>query len=153
MNPSGVRFGTSDLYNILSHPDLATKVLDGIAIGQQRSATPYSDPTERVILFVKVVPEMSSGTMFPSKVITDCIRRSISRDLSKRHIPTFIYEVEDIPYNVNGKKMEIQLKAVCNRGHDALITMKLTDQERAVLERYTRFFRVEQVQQKDTAKL
>jgi acetoacetyl-CoA synthetase len=143
LNPSGVRFGTSDLYNVLSYPEIAEDVLDSIAVGQQRVAPPYSDPTERVILFLKMSSRARTKTTSPRKALVKRIWQHIGRDLSKRHIPTFIFEVDEIPYNANGKKMEIQLKAVCNNGGDALATMKLTEKERKVLGDYTRFFHVE----------
>lgn len=82
-------------------------------------------------------------TISPRGALVERIWQHIGRDLSKRHIPTFIFEVGEIPYNANGKKMEIQLKAVCNHGGDVLATMKLTEKERKVLGDYTRFFHVE----------
>lgn len=143
LNPSGVRFGTSDLYNVLSRPEIAEDALDSIAVGQQRVVPPYFDPTERVILFLKMSSRARTETTSPQGALVERIRQHIGKDLSKRHIPTFMFEVGEIPYNANGKKMEIQLKAVCNHGGDALATIKLTEKERKVLGDYTRFFHVE----------
>lgn len=153
LNPSGVRFGTSDLYNVLSHPEIAEDVLDSVAIGQQRTMAPYSDPTERVILFLKVSTRTRTETAIPRKDLVERIRQQVGRALSKRHIPDFMFEVEEIPYNANGKKMEIQLKAVCNRGGDALAAMKLTDKERSVLQAYTKFFCIEDAHSVRSVKL
>ena len=145
LNPSGVRFGTSELYNVLSAPSLSSIVLDGLAVGQQRTESPYSDATEQVILFVKVAPEHSTGTVFPKPEIVDKIKQGIIRDLSRRHVPSFFFEVEEIPHNANTKKMEIQVKQVCNGGKAALEKMTLTDTERKMLERFVRFHDVEKV--------
>lgn len=44
------------------------------------------------------------------------IRAAIRERYSPRHVPKFIFEVADIPYTVNGKKCEINVKhIVCGR--------------------------------------
>ena len=154
LNPSGVRFGTSEIYNVLSSPSLSTIVLDGLAVGQQRTEPPYSDATERVILFMKVAPEHSTGTVFPKSEIVDKIKHGIVRDLSRRHVPSFFFEVDEIPHNANTKKMEIQVKQVCNGGKTVLEKMTLTDAEREMLDGFVRFHDVEEVvKQKRESKL
>lgn len=145
LNPSGVRFGTSELYNILSQPQFSSKVLDGMAIGQQRNTDKYSDPTERVVLFLKVAPEQSTGTPHPKEDLVKAIREQISQDLSRRHVPHFFFEVDEIPHNANGKKMEIQSRQVCNGGGEVLKKMTLTDLERGLLEKFERFYHVEEI--------
>ena len=145
LNPSGVRFGTSELYNILSSPEkgLNKMVLDGLAVGQQRNTEKFSDPTERVILFLKVAPKHALGTNSPSQKIIDSIKELVTRDLSRRHIPHFFFEVPEIPHNANGKKMEIQVKKVCNGGRKVLEGMTLTETEREMLEGFVKFYCVE----------
>jgi acetoacetyl-CoA synthetase len=145
LNPSGVRFGTSELYNILAEPNLSGKVLDGLAIGQQRDTSKYSDPTERVVLFLKTAENQSSGTLYPRKELLEDVKKAITRDLSRRHIPSFFFEMDEIPHNANGKKMEIQVKQVCNGGREALDKMTLTDLERGLLEKFVQFHDVEKV--------
>lgn len=118
LNPSGVRFGTSELYNILSAEKYRGIVHDSLAVGQQRTSGNYSDPAERVILFIKVAPEYSSGTRLPQEKLLSRIREDISRDLSRRHVPHFFFEVEEIPHNANGKKMEVSPKTFGWNGTD-----------------------------------
>jgi acetoacetyl-CoA synthetase len=143
LNPSGVRFGTSDLYNILASPNLSSKVFDGLAVGQQRQTSKYSDPAERVILFLKVAPKHTSGNVSPLTELVHDIRQHIIKELSRRHVPHFFFEVEEIPHNANGKKMEIQVKQVCNGGQSALDKMTLTELERSMLQKFVRFHDVE----------
>ena len=145
LNPSGVRFGTSDLYNVLSLSEVSSKVLDGLAVGQQRATDKYSDATERVILFLKVAEDQSSATLFPREELLQTVRDLIARDLSRRHVPHFFFEVEEIPHNANTKKMEIQVKQVCNGGQGALDKMTLTDTERTMLQNFVKFYDVEEV--------
>lgn len=151
LNPSGVRFGTSDLYNILAHPRFHGKILDALAIGQQRPA-PHADPSERVLLFLKIHDSLATTTTTSTAphrvpaVLTAQIKSAITHDLSRRHIPHFFFAVDEIPHNANGKKMEIQVKQVCNGGTGALEKMTLTDYERGLLQGFVRFYEVEKVE-------
>lgn len=73
------------------------------------------------------------------------IREAITMDLSRRHVPSFMFAVEQIPYNVNGKKLEIPLRAVLSEGKEAFAKRKFTVEERQVLEKFLKYFRVEEV--------
>ncbi|SJK97182.1 related to acetoacetyl-CoA synthetase [Armillaria ostoyae] len=94
LNPSGVRFGSGEIYNVMGR--FSSTVEDSLCIGQRRP----KDLNERVLLFVKMRP----GNNLSSALIKD-IRGSIRASLSPRHVPAYIFEVDDIPYTVNGKKV------------------------------------------------
>lgn len=79
----------------------------------------------------------------PSKELDTRIREQIAKDLSRRHVPAHIFEVKEIPYNVNGKKMEIQVKAVVNSGESATTKQRLNPQELEVLKQFVRFHHLE----------
>ncbi|EDR11854.1 uncharacterized protein LACBIDRAFT_313724 [Laccaria bicolor S238N-H82] len=101
LNPSGVRFGSAEIYSAL---EPFSKVIDdSLCIGQRRSY----DRDERVLLFVK----MRAGYILSPALISQ-IRITIRRRLSARHVPAYIFEVSDIPYTVNGKKIEIAVKQI-----------------------------------------
>lgn len=110
---------------------------DSLCVGQQRQE---KDLHERVILFVKFSSSQSEQSRSQLK---DRIRQKIAEDLSRRHVPHFILEVDSIPYNANGKKMETQVKSILNRGKDALLSMKVSDAEKASLEFFVKFFNIE----------
>lgn len=101
LNPSGVRFGSAEIYSVLE--DFSDAIDDSLCIGQRRP----QDRDERVLLFLKMRP----GHAFTND-ITDQIRSSIRKALSPRHVPAYIFAVEDIPYTVNGKKIEIAVKQI-----------------------------------------
>lgn len=101
LNPSGVRFGSGEIYNVMG--SFSSTVEDSLCIGQRRP----KDLNERVLLFVKMRP----GNSLSSALIKD-IRGSIRASLSPRHVPAYIFEVDDIPYTVNGKKIEIAVKQI-----------------------------------------
>eukprot|EP00762_Andalucia_godoyi_P006363 ANDGO_05849.mRNA.1 Acetoacetyl-coenzyme A synthetase len=100
LNPGGVRFGSAELYNVVERmPEIA----DSVVIAQR---LPRGDD-ERVVMFVKMAP----GFEFTSEV-KDRIRGAIRTSLSPRHVPAVIVQVTDIPYTVNGKKVEVAVKRV-----------------------------------------
>ncbi|KAH7183846.1 hypothetical protein BKA60DRAFT_475087 [Fusarium oxysporum] len=100
LNPGGVRFGTADLYNVLHK---FPQVDDCIAVGQRRS----KDHDERVLLFLK----MRGNTQLEDSLRAD-IAKTIKKDLSGRHIPAYMFQVRDIPYTPNGKKIENLVKEI-----------------------------------------
>ncbi|KAF9262612.1 acetyl-CoA synthetase-like protein [Marasmius fiardii PR-910] len=103
LNPSGVRFGSGEIYSVLEKFTGAAGIDDTLCIGQRRT----EDKHERVLLFVK----MREGYALTKK-LEDEIQNAIRTALSSRHVPEHIFEVEDIPYTVNGKKIEIAVKQI-----------------------------------------
>lgn len=144
LNPSGVRFGSSEIYNILSTPRFSGPIIDSILVGQQRISDKYTDPTERVVLFIKCTSQSSSGSLRPRVDLEAAIRQQIERDLSRRHVPSFIFECNEVPYNVNGKKLEIPVKAVLCGGTAAMSKLKVTKEELVQIKWYAKFFDMEQ---------
>lgn len=93
LKPSGVRFGSSEIYNvILKH---FSEVEDALCIGRRRE----NDTDEVVVLFVKMV----QGAKFSDELVKE-LKEVIRKDLSTRHVPGIIDECPDIPVTINGKK-------------------------------------------------
>ena len=102
LNPSGVRFGSSEIYNIiLKH--FSTQVEDALCIGRKRE----SDPDEVVVLFVK----MAAGQQVSAELVKG-IQGVVRKELSARHVPAVIEETPEIPYTMNGKKVEGAVKQI-----------------------------------------
>ncbi|KAF4112762.1 acetoacetyl-CoA synthetase [Onychostoma macrolepis] len=99
LNPNGVRFGSSEIYNIV---EAFEEVSDSLCVPQYSS-----DGEERVILFLKMGPNKSFSQELVGK-----IRSAIRVALSARHIPALILETKDIPYTISGKKVEVAVKQV-----------------------------------------
>ena len=97
------------------------------------------------MLFIKCAPDVSTRTLYVRPDLEAAIREQITRDLSRRHVPNLIFETEVVPYNANGKKLEIQVKAVLCGGRAALGKLKLTQDELLQLRWYERFYRIESV--------
>ncbi|KAI6047175.1 hypothetical protein EDC04DRAFT_2864304 [Pisolithus marmoratus] len=109
LNPGGVRFGSSEIYDVLdgyfssvSGHGIAT-IEDALVVGQVIA----DDLDERVILFVKLPVGRTLGADMKSMIKTEIrVRRTA------RHVPARIIQVEDIPYTLNGKRVEVLVKKV-----------------------------------------
>ncbi|XP_053327807.1 acetoacetyl-CoA synthetase [Spea bombifrons] len=99
LNPNGVRFGSSEIYNIV---ESFVEVSDSLCIPQYNK-----DGEERVILFLKMANDFKFNTELVKK-IKDAIRVA----LSARHVPALILETKDIPYTISGKKVEVAVKQI-----------------------------------------
>lgn len=99
LNPNGVRFGSSEIYNIV---EAFEEVLDSLCVPQYNK-----NGEERVILFLK----MASGHTFQPDLVKR-IREAIRLGLSARHVPSLILETQGIPYTLNGKKVEVAVKQI-----------------------------------------
>ncbi|XP_015754896.1 PREDICTED: acetoacetyl-CoA synthetase-like [Acropora digitifera] len=103
LNPSGVRFGSAEIYNTVERLE---EVEDSLCVGQQ------TDVGERVVLFLK----MANGFRLDNEVITR-VKKTIRQRLSPRHIPQIILETKEIPYTASGKKVEVAVKKILSGEH------------------------------------
>lgn len=87
LNPSGVRFGSADIYAVLE-AGFASEVAESLCVGQRRP----EDHDESVVLFLL----MKEGVEFDSE-LDGRIRERIAKELTKRHVPKYIFEVPEIP--------------------------------------------------------
>ncbi|XP_073322818.1 acetoacetyl-CoA synthetase [Pagrus major] len=99
LNPNGVRFGSSEIYNIV---EAFEEVSDSLCVPQYNA-----DGEERVILFLKMAP----GKPFSAELVAK-IKGAIRKALSARHVPALLLETRDIPYTISGKKVEVAVKQV-----------------------------------------
>ena len=98
LNPGGVRIGTAEIYSVVENlPEIA----DSLVVGQA-----WQDD-ERVILFIKLQPGIRLDSNLMAK-----IKSIIRQNCSPRHVPAIILETQDIPYTINGKKVEIAVKKI-----------------------------------------
>jgi len=153
LNPSAVRFGSSEIYNILLTPEFEASILDSLVVGQQRSSPLYSDATERVLLFLKCWQNTTCRGILPTEKLTAQIRRRITKDLTRIHVPAYIFEIAEIPHNANGKKMEIQVKAVVNSGTAARTKQRVSPQELKLLGQFEPFYHLEALLRKLEGKM
>jgi len=102
LNPSGIRFGSSEIYHIIEAPPFNALISDSLCVGRRRKG----DQDEVVFLFI--IP--ARGIQVTEDML-DKIRGSIRTNLSARHVPKFIFQVKEIPYTLNGKRVENVVKS------------------------------------------
>ena len=92
LNPSGVRFGSAEIYSVIEAG--FPMVADSICVGQRRP----KDADESVMLFLL----MKKGERFTDKLVKD-VKTAIRKELSARHVPKYVFETLDIPVSVPSK--------------------------------------------------
>ncbi len=110
LNPGGVRIGTSEIYRVVENME---EIEDSVVVGQQ------FEGDERVVLFVKMKTGFELNEDLQKK-----IRTNIRSQCSPRHVPAVILETPDVPYTINGKKVEVAVKKLIHgqdvKNQDAL---------------------------------
>lgn len=137
-------------------------IADSLCVGQRRAR----DTDERVLLFLR----MYKGNQLTEDIERD-IRAAIRKALSPRHVPSYIFEVNDIPvcmirilsvsrarsmmalsltgafirpqYTVNNKKIEIAIKQIVSSGKS--LTPSGTVSNPASFKEYYKFYYIESV--------
>ena len=100
LKPSGVRIGPAEIYNVVEKIE---GIQDSIVVGQ------YFKGDQRIILFVK----LKEGQRL-SEDLKEKIRTELRTKASPRHVPAKIFEVPDIPYTFNLKKVESAVFNIVN---------------------------------------
>ena len=98
LNPGGVRIGTAEIYRQV---ETINEVVDSVVVGQK-----WEDDV-RVILFVK----LAKGVELTEDLIKK-IKTTIRQNLTPRHVPAKVVAVDDIPYTINMKKVEMAVRNV-----------------------------------------
>ncbi|KAL6897593.1 hypothetical protein GGI43DRAFT_97539 [Trichoderma evansii] len=102
LNPSGVRFGSADIYAVLERC-FPQEIAESLCVGQRRP----QDMDERVVLFLL----MRGGRALDKKFVIK-VKETIAKELTKRHVPKYVFEIPEIPVTVNGKKVELPVKSI-----------------------------------------
>jgi acetoacetyl-CoA synthetase len=97
LNRYGVCIGTAEIYRSVERMD---EVLDSIIVCCELAGGRFFMP-----MFVR----LRSGVEL-DEVLRDRISRRLRADCSPRHVPDQIYKVEQIPYTLTGKKMEVPVR-------------------------------------------
>jgi acetoacetyl-CoA synthetase len=140
LNPSGVRFGSAEIYSIID-THFSAEVADSICVGQRRPR----DLDESVVLFLLMKP----GVKF-SRQLVKRVKEAIARGLSKRHVPRYVFETFDIPTTINFKKVELPVKQIlCGKKVKPSATLRNPE----ALEYYYQFVEIEEAAGRGMARL
>ena len=100
LNPGGVRIGTAEIYRVVEN---MKEIADSVVIGH------HTENDEEVVLFVKLEESHQLDDDLKHK-----IRSLIRKSCSPRHVPAKVLDTPDIPYTINGKKVEVAVKKVAH---------------------------------------
>lgn len=118
LNPGGVRIGTAEIYRIVESMD---EISDSIVVGQKW------ENDIKVILFVVL-----KKSLLLDKVLIEKIKKNIKENATPRHVPASIFQVDEIPRTISGKKVEIAVTKILNgeliENKDALANPDSLDQ-------------------------
>jgi len=118
LNPGGVRIGTAEIYRIVEAMD---EITESVVVGKKKNGD------VEVLLFVV----LKEGIKL-EKRLTDQIKLSLRSEATPRYIPSGIYQVDDIPRTISGKKVEIAVTKIVNGepvdNNDALANPDSLDQ-------------------------
>ena len=99
INRNGVRMGTSEIYRAVeSLPEIMDSLIVDLELLGRQSYLP---------LFVV----LRMGAKLDDE-LADRIKQLLRRDVSPRHVPDEIFAVEQVPYTLSGKKMEVPIRNI-----------------------------------------
>ncbi len=102
LNPQGVRIGTADIYNIC---DRFAEIADAVVFGR-----PIPGDEEIVLCLVPAEGQALTADLAKR------LRVTLRDECSPRHVPAAIYQVTDVPYTINAKRVEGAAKAMATGG-------------------------------------
>lgn len=93
LNPGGVRIGTAEIYRVVEQLD---EIKDSIVVG-----VPIDNDIQ-IYLFV-----VTNNDLVLDDKLLEKIKLEIKKNLTPRHIPRKILQIKEVPYTLNGKKVEL----------------------------------------------
>jgi acetoacetyl-CoA synthetase len=99
LNRFGVRIGTAEVYRVLASID---EIMDSLIVNLDLPGGKFFMP-----LFVKLRPGLALD-----KDIHERICSALKREYTPRHVPDRVFQVDDIPVTLSGKKMEVPVRKI-----------------------------------------
>ena len=99
INRQGIRMGTSEIYRIVESFE---EVLDSLIIDLEFRGRDSFMP-----LFVVLRPGLSLDDDLKQR-----IKNNLRTDVSPRHVPNDIIRIDQVPYTLSGKKMEVPIRKI-----------------------------------------
>lgn len=96
LNRKGIRIGTAEIYSVL---DRISGVQDSLIVNLEKK-----DGSDIMPLFVVIDSDQNEMQLF------ETIKQQLKEECSPRHVPDLILKVDEIPYTLSGKKMEVPVK-------------------------------------------
>lgn len=99
INRQGIRMGTAELYRVVeAFDDIVDSLIIDLEFRGRESYLP---------LFVVLRDGLTLDD-----ALRDRIRRRLRQDVSPRHVPDDIIQIDAVPYTLSGKKMEVPIRKI-----------------------------------------
>lgn len=98
LNPGGVRIGTAEIYRQVEQ---MSEVQDSLVVGRKIPGD------EEIVLFVVLKDNAQLD-----ETLTKKIQKKIVDATTPRHNPKKVFQVQDIPYTISGKKVELAVRNI-----------------------------------------
>ncbi|MEM7539204.1 MAG: acetoacetate--CoA ligase [Chloroflexota bacterium] len=99
INRQGVRMGTSEIYQAVeSLPEIMDSLIIDLELLGRESYMP---------LFVV----LREGAVLDDD-LTQRLKQKIRSDISPRHVPNEVFVIDEVPYTLSGKKMEVPIRRI-----------------------------------------
>ncbi len=99
LNRQGIRIGTSEIYRVVEQIE---SIQDSLILNID-----YDNGTSWMPLFV----QMKTGEVLTDGIIEQ-IKQNLKTQCSPRYVPDQVIEIEEVPYTISGKKMEVPIKKI-----------------------------------------
>ena len=99
LNRYGVRIGTAEIYRSVEGIEA---VADSLIVNLELSGGRFFMP-----LFVRLQPGLTLDDNLKQQ-----INAKLRKDYSPRHVPDDIYQIDEVPYTLTGKKMEVPVRKI-----------------------------------------
>jgi acetoacetyl-CoA synthetase len=97
LNRGGIRIGTAEIYSAI---EKLPEIKDSLIIGLEKEGGDYYLP-----LFVVLQDGENLNNELIKKIST-----TLRKQFSPRHVPDEVFQIEEVPYTLSGKKMETPVK-------------------------------------------
>jgi acetoacetyl-CoA synthetase len=99
INRQGIRMGTSEIYRVVEAlPDILDSLIVDLELLGRESFLP---------LFVVLRP----GAVL-DQALVGRIKAALRQEISPRHVPDAIYAIDEVPYTLSGKKLEVPIRRI-----------------------------------------
>jgi acetoacetyl-CoA synthetase len=99
INRQGIRMGTSEIYQAVeSLPEILDSLIVDLELLGRDSYLP-------LVLVLREGKELDGD-------LTARLKQKIRQDISPRHVPDEIFVIDQIPYTLSGKKMEVPIRRI-----------------------------------------
>ena len=109
INRHGIRMGTGEIYEVVDNFD---EVADSLIVDLELLGR-----KSHLLLFLVLQPDAEL-----SDELNQRIKQKIRQEISPRHVPDDLRQIQEVPYTLSGKKMEVPIRKILlgfDHGHVA----------------------------------